>query len=59
MTNGTVEPAMHKPWMVSKDCAWCLLPVIMASDVDGFNKMLFSRCHLVTDSAQVVNLTVI
>jgi len=32
---------------------WCLLPVIKTSDLDGFNKMPFSRCHLVKASVPV------
>jgi len=39
--------------------AWCLLPVMKASDLDGFNKRPFSRCHLVTASMQVVNWRVL
>jgi len=34
---------------------WCLLPVIKASNLDGFNERPFSRCQLVTASEQVVN----
>jgi len=37
--------------------AWCLLPVIKASDLDGFNKRTFSCTvpSIVTALAQVVN----
>jgi len=52
-TNGTVEPVINKPGVVLKDCIWCLLPAIKASNLDGFNKKSFYRCHPVAASAQV------